>query len=117
MTHILLVESSSMVREALCAGLENAGYTVISATNFDDGNLLLTSLYWHALVTAVDLDGLSGSQLAAAANIRKVPTVFIAENIVPLAARRTDDQASAALVGDVAARVRALVRVPATRAA
>ena len=117
MTNILLVEPSDTLREALWADLEGADYTVISVTNFDDGSLLLTSLTWDALVTAVDLDGHSGLQLAAAAGAKKIPTVFIAENIVSLGPRRTDAHGSAALVGDLVARVRTLVRTPATRAA
>jgi DNA-binding NtrC family response regulator len=117
MTNILLVEPTGMLREALCAGLEDAGYTVVSVTNFDDGSLLLTSLTWDALVTAVDLGSQSGPQLAAAAGARKIPTVFVAENVVPMAARHTDAQGPASLIGDLAARVRTLARIPAIRAA
>ncbi|MGE4048652.1 MAG: response regulator [Acetobacteraceae bacterium] len=94
---ILLVESNERAREILWAGLEDAGYTVIAAASYEEGQVLLAQTRWDMLVTAIDLEGRSGSALAAQARDRGIPVLFVADNFVPLAHRPNAGQAHAPL--------------------
>ncbi|MGE0225733.1 MAG: response regulator [Acetobacteraceae bacterium] len=113
---VLLVESDHRAREILWAGLEDAGYTVIAAASYEEGQILLAETRWDVLVTAIDLEGRSGSALAAEARDRGIPVLFIADNVVSLARRPAGGQAQA-LLKPLAAHIRLLAQAPASQAA
>jgi DNA-binding response OmpR family regulator len=114
--NILLVEADQRAREGLWMSLEEAGHTVIAAESFEDGWFLLETAPWDLLLTAIDLNGRSGSQLAARARAKDIPWIFIADNVVPLARHIAGPQYEK-LLEQVAARVRTFTRSPARQAA
>jgi len=114
--NILLVEADQTVRECLWMSLEKAGYTVIAATSFEEAWLLLEASQWDLLLTAIDLNGRSGSQLASYASSKATPSMFIAHNVLPLARHNARPQHKK-LLEQVATRVRAFAQAPARQAA
>jgi DNA-binding response OmpR family regulator len=114
--NILLVETDQSAREGLCMDIEEAGYTVIAAESFEDGWFLLEAASWDLLLTAIDLHGRSGSQLAGRAKAKGIPWIFIADNVVPLARHIAKPQHEE-LIAQVATRVRSFRQSPARQAA
>ncbi|MGE4048286.1 MAG: response regulator transcription factor [Acetobacteraceae bacterium] len=114
--NILLVEADRATRDGLWTNLEEAGYTVIAAASFEEAWLLLETTRWDLLLTAIDLHGRSGSQLALQARTKGTPAIFIADNVVPFA-RRMAGPRHGELLAQVTARVRAFAQSPPRQAA
>ncbi|MGE4043352.1 MAG: response regulator [Acetobacteraceae bacterium] len=114
--NILLVEANRAAREGLWMELEEAGHTVIAAASFEEAWLLLETTRWDLLLTAIDLQGRSGSQLALMARAKGIPAIFIADNVMPFA-RRMAGPLYGELLAQVTARVRAFAQSPACQAA
>ncbi|MGD9727054.1 MAG: response regulator [Acetobacteraceae bacterium] len=114
--NILLVEADQTAREGLWVDLENAGYTAIAAARFEEAWLLLETTQWDLLLTAIDLRGCSGSQLALKARAKGTPSIFIADNVVPMVRHMAGPQYEV-LLEQVAACVRAFTQSPVQHAA
>ncbi|MGE0682360.1 MAG: hypothetical protein AB7P69_15860, partial [Candidatus Binatia bacterium] len=93
-----------------------AGYTAIAAASFEEAWLLLETTQWDLLLTSIDLRGRSGSQLALKARAKGTPSIFIADNMVPMVRQMAGPQ-HGELLEQVADRLRTFTQSPVQQAA
>ena len=76
---ILVVEDEALVRMAVAASLEDAGFAVLEASNFDEAiAMLIDNLSIAAMFTDVDmLPGVNGIELAKEVRLRWPPVKIL----------------------------------------
>ena len=87
MPTVLVVEDEANIRGFVAANLKARGYTVLQASNAEDGLQQLRDYGAEALILDIRLPGMSGwdmlKQIAAAPSLPDIPVIILTASALP----------------------------------